>query len=429
MKRTLVLLIALLLCMVSAQAEISAAAQLNAPGITVGVDQGSAAELIVREQLPQATMAYFTDKFMGYTAVAQGKIDAFAYDRAQMELAINEGQSGVRLLDETLGEPIKIAVGLSPVSGIADLESKVNQFIADLRADGTLADMYERWVMKGEEEMPKITLPGHPSLHLTVGTTGVVPPYSYYQDGKLNGYDIELAYRFAAWLSADVEFKVYDYGAIIPAALTGDVDCVMANLNLTPERQEALTFSDVLYEDAIGIMVQDEAAAEAPASTEPAPAWAAYNGKRLGVLVGPLMEDIARTNFPDSEYMLFNSYPDCITALVSGRIDAYLGDEPGLKSVHAEQPQIDYIHERITNQDYSFAFRKNDPESAKLCEELNAFLAKSHADGTMQELDDIWFGVDESRKVVDMSDLTGENGTIRVVTTSTDMPWSYIKDG
>ena len=430
MKKLFVLLIALLLCAGAAQAEISAAAELNAPGVTVGVDQGSAAELTVRELLPQASVAYFTDKFMGYTAVAQGKIDAFAYDRNQMKLAIEGGLADVRLLDETLGEPIQIAVGLSPVSQIPDLEGKINRFIGELRADGTLDDMYQRWVTDENETMPKITLPGSPSLHLTVGTSGIVPPYSYYQDGKLNGYDIELAYRFAAWLGADVEFKVYDYGAIIPAALSGDVDCVMANLNLTPERQEALTFSDVLYEDVIGIMVRSEAPAEtAAAPAEPAPAWAAYNGKRLGVLVGPLMEDIAHANFPDSEYMLFNSYPDCITALVSGRIDAYLGDEPGLKSVHAEQPQIDYIHERITNQEYSFAFRKDDPESAKLCEELNAFLARSHADGTMQELDDIWFGVDEDRKVVDMNGLTGENGTIRVVTTSTDMPWSYIKDG
>lgn len=160
-----------------------------------------------------------------------------------------------------------------------------------------------------------------------------------------------------------------------------------------------------------------------------APAWQAYNGKRIGVLTGPLMEDIAHTYFPDSEYLLFNSYPDCIAALLAGRIDAYLGDEPGLKSVHAQQPRIDYIHERITDQAYSFAFRKNDPDSAALCGELNAFLAQSHEDGTIQELDDIWFGVNEDRKVVDMSDLTGENGTIKVVTTSTDMPFSYIKDG
>ena len=161
----------------------------------------------------------------------------------------------------------------------------------------------------------------------------------------------------------------------------------------------------------------------------PAPAWKAYNGKRLGVLTGPLMENIAHTYFPDSEYLLFNSYPDCITALLTGKIDAYLGDEPGLKSVHAKQPKIDYIPERITENNYSFAFRKNDPRSAALCGELNTFLAKCWKDGTMQELDDIWFGVDEERKIVDMSDLTGENGTIRVVTTSTDMPFSYIKDG
>ena len=420
MRKLLVLLAILLLCTAPARAEITAAAQLNDPGITVGVDQGSAAERIVRELLPQAKVAYFTDKFMGYTAVAQGKIDAFAFDRVQMQLSIANGQAGVHLLEENLGEPVRVAVGLSPASRIPDLENQVNRFIAELRADGTLDDMYRRWVVDGNGAMPEIAVPGAAELHLTVGTSGIVPPYSYYEDGRLTGYDIELAYRFAAWLGADVQFKVYDYGAIIPAALTGDVDCVMANLNITPERAEALAFSDVLFESAVGIMVRGEAAA---------PAWAAYNGKRIGVLTGPLMEDIAHANFPDSEYLLFNSYPDLSTALLAGRIDAYLGDEPGLKSVHAEQPRIDYIRERITNQEYSFAFRKDDPASAELCAELNAFLALCHQDGTMQELDDIWFGVDEARKVVDMSGLTGENGTIRVVTTSTDMPWSYIKDG
>ena len=162
---------------------------------------------------------------------------------------------------------------------------------------------------------------------------------------------------------------------------------------------------------------------------EVSPALQAYNGKRIGVLVGPIMEDLAHAVFPDSEYLLFNSYPDCVTALLTGKIDGYLGDEPGVKSVHAEQPNVDYIHERLAQNNYAFAFRKNDEKSAALCAELNEFIARCWADGTMQEIDDIWFGLDEERKVVDMSDLTGENGTIRVVTTSTDMPFSYIKDG
>ena len=157
--------------------------------------------------------------------------------------------------------------------------------------------------------------------------------------------------------------------------------------------------------------------------------WQDYNGKRLGVLTGTLMEDAAKKYFPDSEYLLLNSYPDCIAALRSGKIDAYLADESSVKTIHAEQPEIDYIHERLTQNDYCFAFRKNDERSAALCEELNEFIVRSWADGTMQEINDTWFGVDEDRKIVDMSDLTGVNGTIKVITTSTDMPWSYIKDG
>ena len=155
---------------------------------------------------------------------------------------------------------------------------------------------------------------------------------------------------------------------------------------------------------------------------------AAYNGKRIGVLTGTLMEGIAKEAFPDSEYLYLNNYPDCITALLSKKIDAFLGDEPGLKAIHAEQPEVDFIRDRITSQEYSFAFRKDDPESAALCAELNAFLAKCRTDGTLQEMEDIWFGADEDRKVVDMSGLTGENGAVRVITTSTDMPFSYIKD-
>lgn len=167
----------------------------------------------------------------------------------------------------------------------------------------------------------------------------------------------------------------------------------------------------------------------APEASGGAVSWRDYNGKRLGVLVGPLMEDAAAEYFPDSEYLLFDSYPDCATALLTGKIDGFLGDEPGMISMHAEQPEIDYIHESLTENNYAFAFRKDDPASAALCAELDAFLAQSWADGTMEEIAAIWLGTDESRKDVDMSDLTGENGTIRVVTTSTDMPWSYIKDG
>jgi polar amino acid transport system substrate-binding protein len=63
------------------------------------------------------------------------------------------------------------------------------------------------------------------------------------------------------------------------------------------------------------------------------------------------MEDVAKVYFPDSEYVYIDSYPDCSTALLSGKIDAFLADEPNVKTMHFEEPAIDYIHDRIKEQD------------------------------------------------------------------------------
>ena len=156
--------------------------------------------------------------------------------------------------------------------------------------------------------------------------------------------------------------------------------------------------------------------------------WQDYIGKRIGTITGTPLETIAVENFKGSSILYFNNYSDLSAALLSGNIDAYIADEAQIKTVHYEQPLIDYIPERFTSADYAFAFRKNDPKSAALCAEFNDFLAKIKSDGTLAKIEEIWLGVDESLKVVDMNGLTGENGSINVATTSTDMPWSYIKD-
>ncbi len=157
--------------------------------------------------------------------------------------------------------------------------------------------------------------------------------------------------------------------------------------------------------------------------------WRDYIGKRIGVITGTPLEQIALDYFEDSEILYYDSYPDLSAALLSGYIDAYLGDKPGLQMVCAEQPQIGFIDEAIESNEYCFAFKKDDEKSKDLCEEFNEFLDRIKSDGTFDEIADIWFGTDEDKKVVDMSDLRDINGTIKVVTTSTDMPFSYIKDG
>lgn len=236
--------------------DFTSISQLNDPSVTIGVGMGDASENAVKETLPDAKIVYLNGVDL-YKALQTEKVDALAYDYIQMQMAIQSGVSDVRLFDETIGEDIPIAVGISPRTEIPDLTDKINNFIDELKSDGTLDDMYRRWVIEKNETMPSIPVPESPSEHLIVGTTGLVRPYSYYSGTDLNGYDIELAYRFAAWLDADIEFKVYDYGAIVMATGSGDVDCSMANLNVTPERSESMIFSQPLFVNRTGIMVRD----------------------------------------------------------------------------------------------------------------------------------------------------------------------------
>ena len=229
--------------------------ELNSPERTIGVGTGASGMLAVEKYLPKAKELMFDSLTTAFEALRTGQADAFVFERRQLQIAVDNGISGVMLLDDNLGESIDVAVGLSRVTKISELENSINLFIAENKADGTLDEMFTRWVVDNNYTMPDISPAVSPEFTLVVGTTGTVEPYSFYQGNELTGYDIEMARRFAAWLGADIEFKVIDYSGIIAAAQSGSIDCIFANLNVSDERKEAIDFSDPIYSIENGIMV------------------------------------------------------------------------------------------------------------------------------------------------------------------------------
>lgn len=154
-----------------------------------------------------------------------------------------------------------------------------------------------------------------------------------------------------------------------------------------------------------------------------------YNGKRIGILTGASFEQITFDTFPDSEYFYYNSYSDLNTALSQGYIDGFVGDMPTLQNIHKEMPEIGCLSEPIASEDYYFLFSKNDPRTAKICRQFNEFLGKLRDNGTLKTMDNIWFGSDESKMVIDESGITGENGSVKIVACSSMPPFCYVKDG
>ena len=396
-------------------------------GKRIGVATGSVFDAIVKKDLPDAEIVYLDTSGNMIAALESGKIDGFVVDEPAAR-QISAENSRLTLADGYL-ETFDFGFVLPRTEKGDVLRKALDAWITSMKQSGELDRVFEKWQSGSETGK---TMPDYRAFPATKGTLTLATeadyvPLNYYRGQEVVGAEIDLAAQFCEANGYGLSVMTMSFDGILPAVQSGKVDFAAGGITITEERRESVNFSVPYYTGGTVMLVLKDDAAEVGQPTEGI-RWQDYNGKRLGVIVGPIMENVAKQFFPDSEYLLFNGYPECIAALMSKKIDGYLADEPEMKSTHAEQPDIDYIHERLTENDYCFAFRKNDPESAALCRELNDFLARSRENGTMQELGAIWFGNDEDRKVVNMDDLTGTNGTVRVVTTAMDMPYSYIKD-
>ena len=319
---------------------------------------------------------------------------------------------------------VSVAAGISPASQIPDLEQSINAFIAEIRADGTLDDMFRRWVTDSDLTIPDIDMPADPKLHIVVGTSGIVPPFSFYAGDALSGYDIEMARRFAAWMDADVSFKVYDYGSIIIAAATGDVDLIMANLNVTPERAEALTFSDAFYTLPVGIMVKGDPKPDAAGGFT---SLDQLDGRRIGVQTGTTAADITLARLPHAQISYFSTFPDMAVALKARKIDGFPGDGLVLRQMAHEDPSLRLLDEKLRSYDCGFVLPKDEKGEA-LCAEMNTWIKDMRERGELDRILKKWTEAPEAERTVpDYKSLPAPRGVLTMTTEGTFPPMNYYR--
>jgi len=80
---------------------------------------------------------------------------------------------------------------------------------------------------------------------IIVGTEGTYPPNSYYdENGNLVGFDVEVAAAIAAKLGVEVEYVVYDWASIFTMFDNGQIDTVINEVEVNPERAEKYDFTE-----------------------------------------------------------------------------------------------------------------------------------------------------------------------------------------
>lgn len=152
-----------------------------------------------------------------------------------------------------------------------------------------------------------------------------------------------------------------------------------------------------------------------------------YNGKTLGTFSGSQFEAVTAEKFPDSPLVYYSGVPELYAALETNKIDGFVMSEVTLRLMGRQGINVTWLPEVLNTRYRYFGFEMN-AKGEKLRAQMNEMLSEFNSDGTLEQLENIWYGEDESLKVVDDSSLTGENGTLQIGVISTDEPYNYVSN-
>ncbi len=148
------------------------------------------------------------------------------------------------------------------------------------------------------------------------------------------------------------------------------------------------------------------------------------NDSKIGVYTGSEFDTIINDNIIGATVTYYNSYSDEISALKSGKIDAFLTDEPLSKEILKQNDGLKVLDKKLTEDSYAFAI---DPKKEELKQEIDIIINEMKKDETLLKFEEKWFGDIEENKKLEKYDYEPSKGTIKFATVSGSAPFAYMK--
>ena len=222
---------------------------------------------------------------------------------------------------------------------------------------------------------------------LKVGMEGTYPPFnSRNSDGQLVGFDVDVAKAIAARLGVKPVFVTTEFSGIIAGLQAGKFDIIANQITITPERKQALDFSQPYTYSAAQLIQRADDKREFTALTD-------FKGdKKIGVTLGTNYDQMARA-VPGINVNTYPGAPEKLRDLISKRIDATLDDRLMvpyiIKTSNLPLRPGDTL--KGANQEMAIPFRKGNP---KFAQAINDAFNAMRRDGTLHKISMQWFGTD-----------------------------------
>jgi polar amino acid transport system substrate-binding protein len=155
-----------------------------------------------------------------------------------------------------------------------------------------------------------------------VGTSGTQPPFSVKsKDGKLIGYEIDLARLLAAAMGVELRIVQKPFGQLLAALEQGEVDAVMSAMTMTPERNLKAAFVGPYYLSGKSILTKSATLAAISATEE-------IDDEKISLvaLENSTSERFVRGLIPKAKLTTVESYDQGVQMVLDDKVGAMVAD-------------------------------------------------------------------------------------------------------
>jgi polar amino acid transport system substrate-binding protein len=215
---------------------------------------------------------------------------------------------------------------------------------------------------------------------LTVATDKpAYPPWFKGDPQDYSGYEGDVASEVARRMDLPIKWVVEPFNKSY-APGSKDYDFDINQITITPEREQAVDFSDGYYNNAQGVLaLKDSPFADAKTITD-------LKDARFGAQVGTTsLKFINETIQPNEEPKIYDTTNDAKSALESGQVDAFVTDLPTtvfLRDFEIKGSVV--VGKYPTNEQFGMLFEEGNP----LVGCVNQILAQMKEDGTLRRLEE-----------------------------------------
>jgi cystine transport system substrate-binding protein len=222
---------------------------------------------------------------------------------------------------------------------------------------------------------------------IRIGTEGTYAPYTFHdKDGKLTGFDVEIAEEVSKRLGVKPEFIETKWDGMFAGLDAKRFDMVVNQVGIKADRQEKYDFSDPYIVSKAVLIVSTE--------NTTIKKFEDLKGKKSAQSLTSNLFKIAENN--GAVIQPIESFNQAIDLLTSKRVDATVNDSLSYLDIKNQKPNlaIKVVDEEGNAQPNAILFNKGNKE---LVEAVNKALTDMKADGTYLKISNKWFAADVSK--------------------------------